>query len=160
MFNPPLPSLSSSHSPTTTTTATIHSETRISRPHHRNLPRYPANELADSTPARLQQLNPHNTQSRTHNTMPGLVKTGMKYGALYAAAHEAGKVLSSRNSPQTPAQRAPAPNPVATSGGYIHQTWCNAPCGLQCNGGGNRDQAGYLHQTWCNGGCAKKCNGA
>lgn len=75
----------------------------------------------------------------------GLIKTGMKYGALAYVANQAGKAFSSHEdkkqqsqsrsqSPEARAPQHPWEVPVYEDNGYVHQRWCSGQCEHQCRG--------------------------
>lgn len=76
----------------------------------------------------------------------GLIKDGVKYGALFGVAHEASKAYSKShngNQQQQPqpqqqqqqyTQAAPMQTQHRDGSGYLHQSFCNAQCGHRCNG--------------------------
>jgi hypothetical protein len=82
----------------------------------------------------------------------GLLKTGMKYGGIaYAAnaiskgvaAHQesktstpSGQYLQQPQQPQQPPQYR-GHGPHYDQSGYLHQNWCDASCGCQCNAQAN-----------------------
>jgi len=84
----------------------------------------------------------------------GLIKTGLKYGALAYVASEVGKAFSSHEdkkqqsrshgeekqshsqsrsqSPEVRAPQHPWEVPVYEENGYVHQRWCSGECGREC----------------------------
>lgn len=75
----------------------------------------------------------------------GLIKSGIKYGALAYVASQASKAFASHeekkqeprsSSPETRAPRGLWEPPVYEDNGYVHQRWCSGECGHQCRGSG------------------------
>lgn len=79
----------------------------------------------------------------------GLIKTGIKYGALFGIAREGMKAIDRHDSRTPPQQQqppvnqqlymqAPAQRSMVDEYGYAHQSWCNQSCGRQCNAAANQ----------------------
>ena len=79
----------------------------------------------------------------------GLIKSGIKYGGLAYAANAIGKGVAAHQdnkmaapAPSTQYSQQPPPyrsqNPHYDQSGYMHQSWCDATCGRQCNGQKNQ----------------------
>ena len=74
----------------------------------------------------------------------GLLKKGLKYGAIFGVAHEMGKAYENRKNAQTEQQQPISPNQSREqiprqqqyygADGYYHQSWCNGQCYGQCTG--------------------------
>lgn len=81
----------------------------------------------------------------------GLIKTGIKYGALFGIAREGMKAIDRHSSNQTPPQQShsnqqlylqpPVQRSTVDENGYAHQSWCNGACGGRCNGAASQYQA-------------------
>jgi len=76
----------------------------------------------------------------------GLIKEGIKYGAIFAVAREGIKAFE-RHDKNQPQQRGQDPLPQS----YPQQQPRQQPLGW-------RDATGYVHQGWCNGQCEGRCN--
>lgn len=71
----------------------------------------------------------------------GLIKSGIKYGALAYVASQASKAFASHEEkqvntisqpPEARAPRGPWEPPAYEENGYVHQRWCSGECGHQC----------------------------
>jgi hypothetical protein len=120
--------------------------------HNRSIPRN------NPTLNTSNQLSHHRTSTHiifhhfNTNTTMGLLKQGMKYGGIaYAAnaiskgigAHQesksnttSGQYLQQPQQPQQPPQYR-GQGPHYDQSGYLHQNWCDASCGRQCNAQAN-----------------------
>lgn len=77
-----------------------------------------------------------------------LLRDGIKYGAMFGIAREAGKSFNKHEEqkqnpqyqqyqqqpPQYQQQQQYQPQQFRDQSGYLHQAWCNGQCNSQCNG--------------------------
>ena len=104
--------------------------------------------------------------------MPSLLKTGIKYGAIFGAA----KVITdgySKSQSNSANRGQYSTGPLQSE--YTHESWCNGCCGDRCRSQGQQSQqareaqyqpqnsqngwtqSGYVHQAGCKGGCNLRC---
>lgn len=86
----------------------------------------------------------------------GLIKDGIKYGALFGVAHEGFKAMGNKQQQQQ--QQQPQQPYYPPQQGYQPQPQPNRA--VQENDGAQmwNDGNGYLHQAYCNGSCGSQCN--
>ena len=67
----------------------------------------------------------------------GLIKTAIKYGALFGVAKTGFDALGQHNQQQQQQQQVQPQNqqygPIRDASGYLHQPYCNGQCGQRCH---------------------------
>lgn len=89
------------------------------------------------TPNTNPSPSPPIKQKHQTSTM-GLIKTGIKYGSLYAISKQALNTLDNKNQqnqhPSQQQQASSSRNFASWDTCYVHQQWCNGHCEGGCNG--------------------------